>query len=136
MNFIFICWFVLITDILIDMLVIFMQKECLYMLCRFYLCLWFKIDPKCQQKHIYYFARIKSRSLIRDSGTVSAKLTRDSIKKITPALGQKSSFCRQCDKIFSMLLVSWYFPFPLFFFKNKIVLIFLMLYRLVWRRTL
>ncbi|AES98833.1 hypothetical protein MTR_5g073360 [Medicago truncatula] len=44
-------------------------------------------------------------NIIRDSGTVSANLTRDSIKKITPALGQKSLYCRQCDKIFCMFLV-------------------------------
>jgi len=52
----------------------------------------------------FYFARIKSRTLKRDSGTDFAKLTRDSIKKITQALGRKSSFYRQCDKIFRMLL--------------------------------
>lgn len=83
------------------------------MMCRFYLCLWFKDDPNCQQKSIiYYIARMKSRIIVWDSGTVSSMLTRDSIKKITLALGQNSSFCRGFDKILNMLLVSGYFPFP------------------------
>ena len=82
------------------------------MMCRFYLCLWYKDDPNCQQKSIYYLARMKSRIIVRDSGTVSSMLTRDSIKKITLALGQNSSFCRGFDKILHMLLVSWYPPFP------------------------
>lgn len=73
---------------------------------RFYLCLWYKDDPKSQQKFIYYLARLKSRSIVRDSGTVSSFLTRDSIKKITLALGQNSSFSRGFDKILHMLLVS------------------------------
>ncbi|CAL5185968.1 unnamed protein product [Lathyrus oleraceus] len=72
----------------------------------FYLGSWYKNDPKCQQKPIYYFARMKSRTIIRDSATVSSMLARDSIKKITLALGQKSSFCRGFDKIFHTLLVS------------------------------
>lgn len=67
----------------------------------------------------FYFARIKSRTFIRDSGTDFAKLTRDSIKNTNLALGQNSSFCRQC-KIFRMLLAGWYFPFPLFFVKIKL----------------
>jgi cohesin loading factor subunit SCC2 len=49
---------------------------------------------------------MKSRTIIRDSGTVSSMLTRDSIKKIALALGQKSSFSRGFDKIFHTLLVS------------------------------
>ncbi|CAJ2665786.1 unnamed protein product [Trifolium pratense] len=75
-------------------------------ICWFYLCVWYKNDPKSQQKPIYYFARMKSRTIIRDSGTVSSMLTRDSIKKITLALGQKSSFSRGFDKIFHTLLVN------------------------------
>ncbi|XP_073221150.1 sister chromatid cohesion protein SCC2 isoform X2 [Cicer arietinum] len=75
-------------------------------ICWFYLCSWYKNDPNCQQKLIYYIARMKSRIIIRDSGTVSSMLTRDSIKKITLALGQKSSFCRGFDKIFHTLLGS------------------------------
>ncbi|KAF3444847.1 hypothetical protein FNV43_RR14540 [Rhamnella rubrinervis] len=72
----------------------------------FYLCLWFKDDPRSQQKLIYYLARLKSRSIVRDSGTVSSLLTRDSVKKITLALGQNSSFSRGFDKILHMLLAS------------------------------
>ncbi|XP_027357770.1 sister chromatid cohesion protein SCC2 [Abrus precatorius] len=74
--------------------------------CWFYLCLWYKDDSNCQQKSIYYLARMKSRIIVRDSGTVSSMLTRDSSKKITLALGQKSSFCRGFDKILHMLLAS------------------------------
>ncbi|AES74937.2 putative chromatin regulator PHD family [Medicago truncatula] len=77
-----------------------------HFICWFYLCSWYKNDPKCQQKPIYYFARMKSRTIVRDSGSVSSMLTRDSIKKITLALGQNSSFCRGFDKIFHTLLVS------------------------------
>lgn len=82
---------------------------------RFYLCLWYKDDPKSQQKFLYYLARLKSRSIVRDSGTVSSLLTRDSVKKITLALGQNSSFSRGFDKILHMLLVSK--PFILFTFR-------------------
>ncbi|KAG2715540.1 hypothetical protein I3760_03G083100 [Carya illinoinensis] len=71
----------------------------------FYLCLWYKDDPKSQQKFIYYLARLKSKAIIRDSGTTSL-LTRDSVKKITLALGQNNSFSRGFDKILHMLLAS------------------------------
>ncbi|KEH33026.1 hypothetical protein MTR_3g415600 [Medicago truncatula] len=46
----------------------------------------------------FYFARIKSRTYIRDSGTDFAKLTRDSIKNTNLALGQNSSFCLQSTR--------------------------------------
>ncbi|RDX75201.1 Sister chromatid cohesion protein SCC2, partial [Mucuna pruriens] len=76
-------------------------------ICWFYLCLWYKDDSNCQQKSIYYLARMKSKIIVRDSGTVSSMLTRDSIKKITLAMGQNSSFCRGFDKILHTLLASW-----------------------------
>lgn len=72
----------------------------------FYLCLWCKDDPKSQQKFIYYLARLKSKAIIRDPGTASSSLTRDSIKKITLALGQNNSFSRGFDKILHLLLAS------------------------------
>ncbi|XP_047165717.1 sister chromatid cohesion protein SCC2 isoform X1 [Vigna umbellata] len=75
-------------------------------ICWFYLCLWYKDDSNFQQKSIYYFARMKSKIIVRDSGAVSSMLTRDSIKKITLALGQNSSFCRGFDKILHTLLAS------------------------------
>ncbi|KAF7803063.1 sister chromatid cohesion protein SCC2 isoform X1 [Senna tora] len=75
-------------------------------ICWFYLCMWYKDDPNCQQKFVYYLSRLKSRTIVRDSGTVSSLLTRDSIKRITLALGQNSSFCRGFDKILHMLLAS------------------------------
>ncbi|KAE9612620.1 putative chromatin regulator PHD family [Lupinus albus] len=75
-------------------------------ICWFYLCLWCKDDPNCQQKSKHYLARMKSRIIVRDSATVSSMLTRDSIKKITLALGQNSSFCRGFDKILHVLLAS------------------------------
>ncbi|XP_020223012.1 sister chromatid cohesion protein SCC2 [Cajanus cajan] len=75
-------------------------------ICWFYLCLWYKDDSNCQQKSIYYITRMKSKIIVRDSGTVSSMLTRDSIKKITLALGQNSSFCRGFDKIIHTLLTS------------------------------
>ncbi|KAK7316299.1 hypothetical protein VNO77_35233 [Canavalia gladiata] len=74
-------------------------------ICWFYLCLWYKDDSNCQ-KSIYYLARMKSRIIVRDSGTVSSMLTRDSVKKITLALGQNSSFSRGFDTILLMLLAS------------------------------
>lgn len=46
---------------------------------------------------------------MRDSGTVSSLLTRDSVKKITLALGQNNSFSRGFDKILHLLLVSMLF---------------------------
>lgn len=75
-------------------------------ICWFYLCLWYKDDLSCQQKSIYYLARLKSRIIVRDSMTVSSILSRDSIKRITLAVGQNSSFCRGFDKILHMLLAS------------------------------
>ena len=56
---------------------------------RFHLLLWYKDDPKSQQKFLYYLARLKSKEVVLDSGTVFSLLTRDSVKKITLALGQK-----------------------------------------------
>eukprot|EP00256_Glycine_max_P058781 XP_014627015.1 sister chromatid cohesion protein SCC2 [Glycine max] len=75
-------------------------------ICWFYLCLWYKDDSNCQQKSSYYLARMKSKIIVRDSSTVSSILTRDSVKKITSALGQNSSFCRGFDKILHTLLAS------------------------------
>ncbi|KAK3409227.1 hypothetical protein EUGRSUZ_J01370 [Eucalyptus grandis] len=72
----------------------------------FYLCLWYKDDPKFQENFFYYLARLKSKTIVRDSGTVSSTLTRDYIKKITLAMGQKNSFSRGFDKILHMLLAS------------------------------
>ncbi|KAK7271858.1 hypothetical protein RJT34_28101 [Clitoria ternatea] len=74
-------------------------------ICWFYLCLWYKDDSNCQ-KSVYYLARMKSRIIVRDSGAVSSRLKRDSIKRVTLALGQNSSFCRGFDKILHMLLAS------------------------------
>lgn len=71
--------------------------------------LWYKDDPKSQQKFMYYLARLKSKEIVRDSGTVFSLLTRDSVKKITLALGQKNSFSRGFDKILHLLLVSKFF---------------------------
>ncbi|KAI9121027.1 hypothetical protein K1719_008060 [Acacia pycnantha] len=75
-------------------------------ICWFYLCLWYKDDPNCQLKSTYYLARLKSKIIVRDSGTVSSILSRDSMKRITSALGQNSSFCRGFDKILHVLLAS------------------------------
>ncbi|KAF8408186.1 hypothetical protein HHK36_007328 [Tetracentron sinense] len=72
----------------------------------FYLCLWYKDDPKSQERFVYYLARLKSKAIVRDSGIVSSLLTRDSAKKICLALGQNNSFSRGFDKILYMLLAS------------------------------
>ncbi|XP_031407003.1 sister chromatid cohesion protein SCC2 isoform X3 [Punica granatum] len=72
----------------------------------FYLCLWCKDDLKSQQKFFYYLARLKSKAIVRDSGSGYSLLTRDSVKKITLALGQNNSFSRGFDKILHMLLAS------------------------------
>ncbi|KAF9603912.1 hypothetical protein IFM89_038822, partial [Coptis chinensis] len=73
---------------------------------RFYLCLWYKDDPKSQEKFIYYLAMLKSKALIRDIGSVSSLITRNSAKKISLALGQDNSFSRGFDKILFVLLAS------------------------------
>ncbi|KAK4751335.1 hypothetical protein SAY87_004817 [Trapa incisa] len=79
----------------------------LYLFVRwFYLCLWCKDDPKSQQKFYYYLSKLKSSTIVRESGAVSSALTRDSVKKITLALGRNNSFSRGFDKILHMLLVS------------------------------
>ncbi|KAK6155028.1 hypothetical protein DH2020_009276 [Rehmannia glutinosa] len=72
----------------------------------FYLCLWYKDDPASQQKFFYFLARMKSRAILRDSCSFSSFLSRDSVKKITLALGQNSSFARGFDKILQVLLAS------------------------------
>ncbi|KAK4779273.1 hypothetical protein SAY86_006801 [Trapa natans] len=74
--------------------------------CWFYLCLWCKDDPKSQQKLYYYLSKLKSRTIVRESKTVSSALTRDSVKNITLALGKNNSFTRGFDKILHMLLAS------------------------------
>ncbi|XVF60656.1 hypothetical protein PTKIN_Ptkin08bG0065800 [Pterospermum kingtungense] len=71
-----------------------------------YLCLWFKDGPKSQQSFKYYVARLRSKAIVRDSGTVSSPFVRDSVKKIALALGQNNSFSRGFDKILYLLLVS------------------------------
>ncbi|KAI3665842.1 hypothetical protein L6452_44477 [Arctium lappa] len=72
----------------------------------FYICLWYKDDPSSQEKFLRYLARLKSKAIVRGSGMVSSLLTRNSVKKITLALGQNSSFSRGFDKILDMLLRS------------------------------
>ncbi|KAJ4707340.1 Sister chromatid cohesion protein [Melia azedarach] len=72
----------------------------------FYVCLWYKDDPNAQQKSMYCVARMKSKAIVRESGSASSLLTRNSVKKITLALGQNNSFSRGFDKILHMLLVS------------------------------
>lgn len=103
----------------------------MYLMCRFYLCMWYKDEPKFQQNSVYYIARMKSRIIVRDSGTVSSKLTRDLIKKITLALGQNSSFCRGFDTILHLLLVSDIFLSLIHVPKIIHILIFHMLSRQV-----
>ncbi|KAL6498572.1 hypothetical protein OROHE_026513 [Orobanche hederae] len=72
----------------------------------FYLCLWYKDDLASQHKLSYFLARMKSRAIARDSCSSSSFLTRDTMKKITLALGQNSSFARGFDKILQVLLAS------------------------------
>ncbi|KAH6830353.1 PHD finger family protein [Perilla frutescens var. hirtella] len=72
----------------------------------FYLCLWYKDDPASPQKFLYFLARLKSRAILRDSFSFPSFLTRDSVKKVTLALGQNSSFARGFDKILQVLLAS------------------------------
>nr|VDC85382.1 unnamed protein product [Brassica rapa] len=75
-------------------------------ICWFHLCLSYKDVPKSQEKFKYYIARLKAKSIIRNSGATTSFLTRDAIKKITLALGRNSSFSRGFDKILHMLLAS------------------------------
>ncbi|XP_010259396.1 PREDICTED: nipped-B-like protein isoform X2 [Nelumbo nucifera] len=72
----------------------------------FYLCLWYKDDPRSQERFVYYLGRLKAKDIVRDFGTVSSSLTRDSVKKISLVLGQNNSFSRGFDKILCMLLAS------------------------------
>ncbi|CAA6657408.1 unnamed protein product [Spirodela intermedia] len=71
----------------------------------FYLCLWYKDDPHCQDKILYYLSRLKSKAILRDFGS-SSFLSRKWAKKLSLALGQKNSFSRGFDKILSLLLAS------------------------------
>ncbi|XP_010550011.1 PREDICTED: nipped-B-like protein B isoform X2 [Tarenaya hassleriana] len=75
-------------------------------ICWFYLCLWYKDDPKSQQKYKFYIARLKAKSIVRNSGVTMSLLTREAVKKISLALGQNSSFSRGFDKILHLLLAS------------------------------
>lgn len=79
-------------------------------ICRFYLCIWYKDDPNAQQKFFYYLSRLRSKAILRDSSTISTFLTRDTVKKITLALGQDNSFSRGFDKILQVLLVCKLLP--------------------------
>ncbi|XP_076883333.1 sister chromatid cohesion protein SCC2-like [Bidens hawaiensis] len=72
----------------------------------FYICQWYKEDPSSQEKFLYYLARLKSKEILRSSGMNSSLLTRSSVKKITMALGQHSSFSRGFDRILHLLLAS------------------------------
>ncbi|CAN8236312.1 unnamed protein product [Cochlearia groenlandica] len=75
-------------------------------ICWVYLCLWYKDVPKSQKKFKYFIARLKAKSIVRNSGATTSLLTREAIKKITLALGLNSSFSRGFDKILHMLLAS------------------------------
>lgn len=72
----------------------------------FYLCLWYKDDPKSKENFNYYLSRLNSKAIVRDTGSISSLLTRESAKKISLALGQNNSFSRGFDKILYMLLAS------------------------------
>ncbi|KAJ0980187.1 hypothetical protein J5N97_008442 [Dioscorea zingiberensis] len=71
----------------------------------FHLCLWYKDGPLCQERIIYYLARLKSKTILRDSGA-ALLLSRDWAKKICTVLGQNNSFSRGFDKILSLLLAT------------------------------
>ncbi|XP_068654009.1 sister chromatid cohesion protein SCC2 isoform X2 [Aristolochia californica] len=72
----------------------------------FYLCQWHKDDPISSEKFIYYFARLKSKAIVRDFGTSSSLLPRESAKRISLELSQNNSFSRGYDKILYVLLAS------------------------------
>ncbi|XP_051140843.1 sister chromatid cohesion protein SCC2 isoform X2 [Andrographis paniculata] len=72
----------------------------------FYLCLWHKDDPAAEQKFPYLLERLKSRATVPDSHVDSSFMSRDSMKRITLALAQNSSFARGFDKILQVLLAS------------------------------
>ncbi|KAJ6371248.1 hypothetical protein OIU77_001700 [Salix suchowensis] len=96
-----------VQQMLLNYLQDFVSADDAYLFVRwFYLCLWYKDDPKSKQKFMYHLTRLKSNLIVRDSGTAFSLLTRDSVKKIALALGQNSSFCRGFDKILHMLLAS------------------------------
>ncbi|KAL6013457.1 hypothetical protein ACLOJK_003955 [Asimina triloba] len=88
----------------------------------FYLSLWYKDDPRSQEKFFYYITRLKSKTIVRDFGVVSSSLTRDSAKRISLALGQNNSFARGFDKIVYVLLVSNFSVCFMFcFYKAKLI---------------
>uniref|UniRef100_A0A7N0V3E0 Sister chromatid cohesion protein n=1 Tax=Kalanchoe fedtschenkoi TaxID=63787 RepID=A0A7N0V3E0_KALFE len=70
-----------------------------------HLCMWYKDDPKSFQSYDYFLARMRSKTIVRHSESISS-WTRDTVKKVTLALGQLSSFSRGFDKILYMLLAS------------------------------
>ncbi|TVU01909.1 hypothetical protein EJB05_52614, partial [Eragrostis curvula] len=71
----------------------------------FYLCMWYKDDPRSKEKITYYLARLKSKEILRDSSN-GLIISRDWAKKICLTLGQNNSFSRGFDKILGLLLVS------------------------------
>ncbi|KAJ4960537.1 hypothetical protein NE237_020447 [Protea cynaroides] len=98
-------------DIVQQMLLNYLQEansaDDAYLFARwFYLCLWYKDDPRSQENFIYYLCRLKSKAIVRDFNSVSSLLTRDSVKKISLALGQNNSFSRGLNKILYLLLAS------------------------------
>ncbi|TVU40275.1 hypothetical protein EJB05_13731 [Eragrostis curvula] len=71
----------------------------------FYLCMWYKDDPRSKEKITYYLARLKSKEILRDSSN-GLIISRDWAKKICLTLGQNNSFSRGFDKILGLLLAS------------------------------
>lgn len=81
------------------------QDDSILYTCWFYICLWFKDDPQSEEKVMHYLARIKSKAILRDSGS-NFLLSRDWAKQTCSALGQRSSFSRGFDTILALLLAS------------------------------
>ncbi|KAL9669245.1 hypothetical protein QQ045_006788 [Rhodiola kirilowii] len=71
----------------------------------FHLCMWYKDNSKSVQSYDYYIARMRSKTIVRHSWSIFS-WSRDTVKKVTLALGQHSSFSRGFDKILYMLLAS------------------------------
>ncbi|KAL8106803.1 hypothetical protein AgCh_023541 [Apium graveolens] len=62
--------------------------------------------PDFPTKVILLSCSTESRALVRECKTVSSVLKRNSVKKMTLAMGQNNSFSRGFDKILQMLLAS------------------------------
>uniref|UniRef100_A0A7N0VN42 Sister chromatid cohesion protein n=1 Tax=Kalanchoe fedtschenkoi TaxID=63787 RepID=A0A7N0VN42_KALFE len=71
----------------------------------FHLCMWYKDNPKSVQSYDYFLAKMRSKAIVRHSWSISS-WTRNTVRRVSLALGQLGSFSRGFDKILYILLAS------------------------------